>query len=297
MPGDEPDDESGEEADETTPLIPPESPRFRRSSHYGGAQEFDGNARKADWAQLMKEAESLDTDVLINVVSIEERRMQDKPSDSKVPFLRKSKRRGLIKWMFNALIGITVGLTAFFVEFSIESITEWRLERMWAAAQSARAAGDCAPWGYETPSGQRAGLGCLLSPAFAVHGATSLGCVLATAWMLVKYGPAAAGSGVSLVMAYLNGLHVPKLLSAKTLVCKVVGTILTVRRPSRMQHPALVSAGLTRASRLWAGGVGPSVGAGGAARPHRGRGSVLLHEAALLPPLRAADRRRHAEQV
>ena len=103
---------------------------------------------------------------------------------------------------------------------------------MWAAAQSARAAGDCAPWGYETPSGQRAGLGCLLSPAFAVHGAISLGCVLATAWMLVKYGPAAAGSGVSLVMAYLNGLHVPKLLSAKTLVCKVVGTILTVRRPS-----------------------------------------------------------------
>jgi len=46
--------------------------------------------------------------------------------------------------------------------------------------------------------------------------------------MIVAFGPAASGSGVSLVMAYLNGLHVPKLLSAKTLVCKVIGTILTV---------------------------------------------------------------------
>jgi chloride channel 7 len=60
------------------------------------------------------------------------------------------------------------------------------------------------------------------------HFAISLACVLATVSMIVAFGPAAAGSGVSLVMAYLNGLHVPKLLSAKTLVCKIIGTILTV---------------------------------------------------------------------
>ena len=30
------------------------------------------------------------------------------------------------------------------------------------------------------------------------------------------------------MMAYLNGLHVPKLLSAKTLMVKIVGTVFTV---------------------------------------------------------------------
>lgn len=167
--------ESGDEADERDPLIMPyQSPRFRRSSLYGGAEGLNPN-RKASWAELMKEAESLDTDVLINVVSIEERRMQDKPNHDR-PFIKKSKKRGLIKWMFNGLIGITVGITAFTVEKSIELITEARQEWMWRVMVNRTDYIDqCSPWstqawptaiwetaGY-TGSQPRAGIHCLLN--------------------------------------------------------------------------------------------------------------------------------------
>eukprot|EP01043_Picozoa_sp_COSAG02_P021452 COSAG02_NODE_1090_length_14647_cov_122.569425_2_plen_233_part_00 len=145
--------ESGDEADERTPLIPAglpdQSPRFRRSSLYGGRPELNPD-RKASWAELMKEAESLDTDVLINVVSIEERRMQDKPSQDR-PFIKKSKKRGLIKWMFNALIGIMVGITAFTVEKSIDMITEARQEWMWRVMMNRTEYREqCSPWSTQT---------------------------------------------------------------------------------------------------------------------------------------------------
>ena len=42
------------------------------------------------------------------------------------------------------------------------------------------------------------------------------------------WAPAAAAAGVSLVMAYLNGVAVPNLLSLRTLVAKFVGTCCSV---------------------------------------------------------------------
>ena len=42
------------------------------------------------------------------------------------------------------------------------------------------------------------------------------------------WAPSAAGAGVSLVMAYLNGNHIPNLLRLRTLVTKVVGTTCAV---------------------------------------------------------------------
>lgn len=183
--------ESGDEADERTPLIPAglpyQSPRFRRSSLYEGRPELNPD-RKASWAELMKEAESLDTDVLINVVSIEERRMQDKPKEDR-PFIKKSKKRGLIKWMFNALIGIMVGITAFTVEKSIDVITEARQEWMWRIMMNRTDYRDqCSPWSTETWSTgiwqaagyppadairlaaqSRGGIHCLLNPGNPRH--------------------------------------------------------------------------------------------------------------------------------
>lgn len=42
------------------------------------------------------------------------------------------------------------------------------------------------------------------------------------------WAPQAAGAGVTLVMAYLNGNHVPNLLRARTLIAKLIGTICSV---------------------------------------------------------------------
>lgn len=42
------------------------------------------------------------------------------------------------------------------------------------------------------------------------------------------WAPAAAASGVSLVMAYLNGVAIPQLLSLRTLIAKWVGTCCSV---------------------------------------------------------------------
>lgn len=42
------------------------------------------------------------------------------------------------------------------------------------------------------------------------------------------WAPASAGAGVSLIIAYLNGCAVPRLLNYKNLITKWVGTILGV---------------------------------------------------------------------
>lgn len=42
------------------------------------------------------------------------------------------------------------------------------------------------------------------------------------------WAPASAGAGVTLVMAYLNGNHVPHLLRFSTLITKFVGTVCAV---------------------------------------------------------------------
>lgn len=42
------------------------------------------------------------------------------------------------------------------------------------------------------------------------------------------WAPASAGAGVTLVMAYLNGNHIPNLLRLSTLITKFVGTVCSV---------------------------------------------------------------------
>lgn len=42
------------------------------------------------------------------------------------------------------------------------------------------------------------------------------------------WAPAAAAAGVSLVMAYLNGVAIPELLSLRTLIAKFIGTCCSV---------------------------------------------------------------------
>jgi chloride channel 7 len=62
-----------------------------------------------------------------------------------------------------------------------------------------------------------------LRPAPPVRAAVRLARAQVQYWA-----PQAAGAGVTLVMAYLNGNHVPNLLRMRTLITKLVGTICSV---------------------------------------------------------------------
>ena len=46
--------------------------------------------------------------------------------------------------------------------------------------------------------------------------------------MFIRFQPVAAGSGIPQIKCYLNGVKIPCVVRIKTLVCKVVGVILSV---------------------------------------------------------------------
>jgi len=63
-----------------------------------------------------------------------------------------------------------------------------------------------------------------LVAAMAFHTFYSVGLVLLAVSMVQFWAPEGAGAGVSLVMSYLNGSHVPNLFHVRTLITKFVGT-------------------------------------------------------------------------
>ena len=61
--------------------------------------------------------------------------------------------------------------------------------------------------------------------AYAYYTSACLGLVLVASSICVFWAPQAAGGGVTLVIAYLNGTHVPNLLGWKSLVAKTLGVV------------------------------------------------------------------------
>ena len=91
-------------------------------------------------------------------------------------------------------------------------------------------------------------------PPFAFAG-TCLGLVLVASSLCVFWAPQAAGGGVTLVMAYLNGTNVPGVLEWRALVAKTLGVVcavgssLAVGPEGPMVHVgAAVAAGVTLAA-------------------------------------------------
>lgn len=56
--------------------------------------------------------------------------------------------------------------------------------------------------------------------------ACNLAFVLA-AWYTVYLEPLAAGSGIPEIKCFLNGINIPRVVSIKTLVCKIIGIIFS----------------------------------------------------------------------
>ena len=101
-----------------------------------------------------------------------------------------------------------IGALAFAIEHFVTVLTALRLRWAHAAIVSAPSAPILAAW--------------------AVLASTAAALALVASVLVVKVAPPATGAGVALVMASLNGVHVPKLLALRTAVVKVVGTVCSV---------------------------------------------------------------------
>lgn len=114
----------------------------------------------------------------------------------------------LAKFLVTVLTGIITGVFAVIMTKSVGFLIEWKMEFIQET--------------LDEPGKH----GVLL--AFIYHSLYS-SALVAIAVALVQYwAPASAGAGVTLVMAYLNGNHIPNLLRLRTLVTKLVGTICAV---------------------------------------------------------------------
>ena len=151
----------------------------------------------------------------------------------------------LVKSVLCVVVGVVVGALAFSIDAAVNEIyalKQWlileRFEPSLDAAAAAASAVRDAPWW----------------PPFAFAG-TCLGLVLVASSLCVFWAPQAAGGGVTLVMAYLNGTNVPGVLEWRALVAKTLGVVcavgssLAVGPEGPMVHVgAAVAAGVTLAA-------------------------------------------------
>jgi len=109
-----------------------------------------------------------------------------------------------MEWVAYMIIGMCTGLTcAVMASLEMFLVHEKKLITDWTIAGST----------------DRLGLGWLFYSGFSILLAT-LGALLT-----VYYGPGAAGSGITELICYLNGVNYPKLLSFETLLTKIFGVI------------------------------------------------------------------------
>ncbi|KAK9797036.1 hypothetical protein WJX73_002454 [Symbiochloris irregularis] len=120
----------------------------------------------------------------------------------------KIKRQTFLKLLATLTIGVLVGVMAVGMAICTENILAWK------NAFIRQVIHDGHPFGIVR--------GCLVHVTFSVI-LTLAGCLMVQLWA-----PAAAASGVSLVIAYLNGNAIPGFLNARSLAVKWAGTVLSV---------------------------------------------------------------------
>uniref|UniRef100_A0AAV2M1T4 Uncharacterized protein n=1 Tax=Knipowitschia caucasica TaxID=637954 RepID=A0AAV2M1T4_KNICA len=169
-----------------------------------------------------KDYESLDYDRCIN-----------EPYVELLEGITPEKVRGLeaVRWVLVFTIGVTVGLVGVFVDFFVHIFTKFKLDVVGAYLQSCSDAS------------------CLLLSGLQLVAFNLSFVFLASALVLMQ--PVAAGSGIPEIKSYLNGVKIPGIVRLRTLVCKVLGVILSVAgglfvgKEGPMIHSgAIVGAGL-----------------------------------------------------
>lgn len=177
------------------PLLPPQpqsSSRFRLTS----LSFF------RDWAkgQPLRETESLDYEPIYNKVYFSRRKLPDRRFYGYTGHT-------LAKFFVTLATGIVTGLTA--------AATAGTLETLFYRKQQA------VQYMIDVVHHRT------LFAAFGLHLLITTALLLFAACLVQFWAPTAAGGGVSLVMAFLNGTDVPDLLRIQTLITKFVGSIFS----------------------------------------------------------------------
>eukprot|EP00494_Astrolonche_serrata_P025930 UN26191 len=135
----------------------------------------------------------------------------------------------LKKWILCVLIGILTGCVAFFITRCSDSLTKFNL------------------------SLTRRSLKKSFTRGFAIFGVINLGFVFIATCLVVLVEPAASGSGIPEVKAYLNGSWKRHIFNIRTSMVKIVGIIfavsalLCIGKEGPMVHAgAILAQGLSR---------------------------------------------------
>jgi H+/Cl- antiporter ClcA/predicted transcriptional regulator len=144
-------------------------------------------------------------------------------------------KRSLTRWGLHIAIAVAVGVVAFTVLTAIAALEDFRVDTLESSVEDAG----------KGAAGYFAGL------AFWLASGSVL--VVLAACVVVFFEPAAGGSGIPEVMAYLNGVAMPKVVSLRTFVGKSLSCIgavaggLPVGAEAPLIHlGAIVGAGVTQ---------------------------------------------------
>ncbi|EAN76853.1 chloride channel protein, putative [Trypanosoma brucei brucei TREU927] len=142
-------------------------------------------------------------------------------------------RNEALRWVLHVFIAVTVGVVAIIVSYSVELIQDHR-EHLLVRLMNKGGFGWC-------------------TLALFIDLCTSIWFVMIAAGVVVYFEPGAAGGGIPDVMAYLNGVHVPKVMTLRTFVVKSISCVCGVAGglPVGLEAPlihlgAIVGAGVTQ---------------------------------------------------
>lgn len=145
-----------------------------------------------------------------------------------------SRRKDAMQWTLTLLTGFLCGIVALLVTFFTKNLT--RSKFYYFSSIIAKEKAGFLPYGI----GYLFLLSCNLLFGFV-------------AWLFVSFEPLAAGSGIPEIKCYLNGLNIPRVVRAKTLLCKAVGIIfscssgLPLGKEGPMVHAgAVIAAGVSQ---------------------------------------------------
>ncbi|EMS56861.1 Putative chloride channel-like protein CLC-g [Triticum urartu] len=145
----------------------------------------------------------------------------------------------VLKWTFCFAIGIITGVVGFLINLAVENVAGFKHAAVSSLMDSTS---------YWT--------------AFWVFAGANLALLLLASAITASVSPAAGGSGIPEVKAYLNGVDAPNIFSLKTLAVKVIGNIaavsssLHVGKAGPMVHTgaciaAIFGQGGSRSARIW----------------------------------------------